>query len=115
LKSLIFLLNETEIACVPKAVLEAVLEAKMRQSEGKALTAELESLESWNRAFAELELPWRWDVATFRELMRVAGERDCVAAYVERAQPHLLRVYDKDFLRDLVRQARDRCRAEAAH
>jgi hypothetical protein len=69
-------------------------------------------LEAWNRAFAELELPWHWDVQTYRELLRVAGDGDCVAAYIEREQPHLLRVYEKSFLRDLVCDARDRCRAE---
>jgi hypothetical protein len=71
-------------------------------------------LAAWNRAFAELELPWHWDVQTYRELLRVAGEGDCVAAYIERDQPHLLSVYEKSFLRDLVRDVRDRCRSEAA-
>jgi hypothetical protein len=78
---------------------------------GDHLAAELEA---YNRAFAELELPWRWDVDTFRQLLSVAGERDCVGAYIERNQPHLLRAYEKTFLRDLVLDARDRCRAEAA-
>jgi len=67
-------------------------------------------LDAYNRAFSELELPWRWDAATFRALLDVAGDRECVTAYVERSQPHLLRVYDRDFLRDLVLGTRDRCR-----
>jgi hypothetical protein len=71
-------------------------------------------LETWNRAFSELELPWHWDVGTYRELLNVAGDGDCVAAYIEREQPHLLQVYEKSFLRDLVRDARERCRAETA-
>jgi hypothetical protein len=79
--------------------------------QGGDLAAELET---WNRAFSELELPWHWDVGTYRELLNIAGEGDCVAAYIEREQPHLLRVYEKSFLRDLVRNARDRCRAEMA-
>jgi len=70
-------------------------------------------LEAYNRAFCELELPWRWDADTFRKLLSVAGEQDCVSAYVESAQAHLLRVYEKAFLRDLVLGARDRCREEA--
>ena len=74
------------------------------------LTAELEA---YNRAFCELELPWRWDADTFRSLLSVAGDQDCVSAYVESTQAHLLRVYEKTFLRDLVRDARDRCREEA--
>lgn len=78
---------------------------------GGDLAAELDT---WNRAFSELELPWHWDVATYRELLSIAGDGDCVAAYIEREQPHLLQVYEKSFLRDLVREARERCRAETA-
>jgi hypothetical protein len=77
---------------------------------GDALAAELEA---YNRAFSELELPWRWDADTFRQLLSVAGEQDCVGAYVERSQPHLLRVYEKAFLADMVRDAVERCRQEA--
>ena len=70
-------------------------------------------LEAYNRAFCDLELPWRWDAGTFRDLLRVAAEGDCVGAYVERNQPHLLTVYDKEFLRDLVLSAKDRCQHES--
>jgi len=86
-----------------------------RAAANDPLSAELEA---YNRAFCELELPWHWDAATFRELLDVAGERDCVSAYIERSQPHLLRVYEKGFLRDLVLDVRDRCREgvpRAAH
>ncbi|HVN46876.1 MAG TPA: hypothetical protein VMT66_16725 [Steroidobacteraceae bacterium] len=69
-------------------------------------------LEAYNRAFLELELSWRWDVPTFRDLLQVAADRDCVGAYVEREQPHLLRVYEKAFLRDLVLSAKDRYQRE---
>ncbi len=41
--------------------------------------------------------------------------RDCVGAYVELNQPHLLRVYEKAFLRDLVSSTRERCRQEASN
>ena len=61
-----------------------------------------DELAAYNRAFAELELPWQWDLATYRTL-RAAGEGDCVGAYVERTQRHLLKSYDRHFLRDLVR------------
>jgi hypothetical protein len=69
------------------------------------ITAELEA---YNHAFLELELSWRWDARTFRELLQVAADRDFVGAYVERNQAHLLRVYEKSFLRDLVLSAKDR-------
>ena len=70
-------------------------------------------LEAYNHAFCELELPWRWDVRTFRQLLSVAPDQDVVGAYVERSQAHLLRVYEKAFLRDLVHSARDRFRRES--
>jgi hypothetical protein len=77
-------------------------------------TAERETLDkelaAYNRAFCELELPWHWDADTFRQLLSAAGGEDCVGAYVERSQPHLLRVYEKTFLCDLIRDARDRGR-----
>jgi hypothetical protein len=71
-------------------------------------------LEAYNRAFCELELPWRWDAATFLKLLRAAGDQDCVSAYIESDQPHLLRVYEKSFLRDLVLGARARCLQEVS-
>ena len=58
-------------------------------------------LEAYNEAFMALELPWHWDAATFRSLKGSAAD-DCVGAYVERHQPHLLKVYDRDFLRNLI-------------
>lgn len=64
-----------------------------------ALDAELQA---YNSAFLELELPWQWDAETFRRLRTLATDADCVSAYVERNQAHLLRVYEKSFLRDLV-------------
>jgi len=65
-------------------------------------------LDAYNRAFSELELPWHWDAQLFRELLSVAADRDYVGAYVERNQAHLLRVYKKEFLRDLVLSAKER-------
>ena len=59
-------------------------------------------LQAYNSAFLELELPWQWDVETFRHLRSLAVDTDCVSAYVERNQAHLLRVYEKSFLRDLI-------------
>lgn len=69
-------------------------------------------LEAYNRAFSELELPWRWDADLFRQLLSAAPDCDCVGAYVERNHAHLLRVYEKEFLRDLVLSAKNRCRQE---
>jgi hypothetical protein len=87
----------------------AVSERVAEQVSDDGLAAELEA---YNRAFLELELSWRWDAPTFRDLLRVAADRDFVGAYVERQQPHLLRVYEKSFLRDLVLSAKDRYQRE---
>jgi hypothetical protein len=73
------------------------------------LTAELAA---YNHAFCELELPWRWDAQTLTHLKSIAADRDIVGAYVERNQAHLLRAYEKAFLRDLVHAARDRYQQE---
>jgi hypothetical protein len=70
-------------------------------------------LEAYNRAFCELELPWQWDAQTFRQLVSVAPDQDFVGTYVERNQAHLLRVYEKAFLRNLVLSAKNRCRQES--
>jgi len=78
-------------------------------SDDQLIAAELEA---YNRAFCELELPWRWDTGTFRDLLRLAPDRDFVGAYIERNRPHLLSVYDKDFLRELVMSTKDRCQQE---
>ncbi len=80
-------------------------------SSGEALAAELNA---WNSAFCELELPWLWDADTYRSLLDAAGERDCVSTYVERNQAHLLRVYEKAFLRDLVLSTKARYQGAAA-
>jgi len=66
-------------------------------------------LEAYNRAFLELELSWRWDAHTFRDLLHRAADKDFIGAYLEHQQPHLLRVYEKSFLRDLILSAKDRC------
>jgi hypothetical protein len=71
-------------------------------------------LEAYNRAFSELELPWRWDAATFRDLLSAAHDRDFIGVYVERNRPHLLQVYEKAFLRQLVLEAKERCMREHA-
>ena len=75
---------------------------------GDCFTTELEA---YNRAFCELELPWRWDAQLFQELRRAAPDHDYVGVYVERNHAHLLRVYDKSFLRELVLSAKERHRA----
>ena len=47
-------------------------------------------------AFEELGLDWHWD------------GREPVRAYIEREHPHLLRVYDADFLLNAIEAVRTR-------
>lgn len=70
-------------------------------------------LASYNQAFSELELPWRWDASTLRQLLSIASGSDVVGTYVERNQAHLLRSYEKGFLCELVHATRARCREES--
>lgn len=69
-------------------------------------------LAAYNHAFCALELPWRWDATTLTELKSIAADSDVVGAYVERSHAHLLRAYEKAFLRDLVHAARERYQQE---
>jgi hypothetical protein len=62
----------------------------------------LAEIHAYNEAFMELELPWHWDVATFRRLQIEAADQDWIGSYVERHHPHLLKSYDRDFLRNLI-------------
>jgi len=82
------------------------------QFPGAAFDSLAAELASYNHAFAELELPWRWDAALLAQLKSMAAEGDLVGAYVERNQAHLLRAYEKAFLCDLVYSARARHRQD---
>jgi hypothetical protein len=57
---------------------------------------------AYNAAFGELELSWRWDIPTYRELLKIPEEKSRIRAYIQRHQAHLLRAYDSGFLCDLI-------------
>jgi hypothetical protein len=59
-------------------------------------------LDAFNAAFDEIGFEWHWDRATMAELAAVDDDRGRVRTYVERHHPHLLKVYDAEFLCDLV-------------
>jgi len=84
------------------------------QFPGVAFDSLAAELASYNHAFCELELPWRWDATLLAQLKSLAADRDLVGAYVERNQAHLLRAYEKAFLSDLVHAARARHREDSA-
>jgi len=66
---------------------------------------------AYNAAFYELGLRWHWDDAIFQEELCEEGERDCLMNYLKTQQPHLLKVYDPDFLIDAIQAAKTRCYA----
>ncbi len=58
---------------------------------------------AYNVAFHELGLSWHWDAPTYARLQ--AQGRNCVQAYLETEQSHLLRAYDADFLVNAIETA----------
>ena len=64
---------------------------------------------AYNAAFYELGLRWCWDEDTWQDLRRIDGESSRIKTYLEKHQPHLLSVYDADFLADAISEAKSRC------
>lgn len=67
---------------------------------------------SLNRAFWDLGLRFQWDEATWATLMGLPDLRAQLAYFLERHHPHLLAVYDVDFLQGLI-ERRLACPADA--
>jgi hypothetical protein len=57
-----------------------------------------------NRAFWDLGLRFQWNPAIWTELAALPDLRTRLAHYLERYQPHLLAVYDVDFLRNIIEE-----------
>jgi len=68
---------------------------------------------AWNRAFAELELGWHWDSATWQGLQGIDCERERLRRFVQDHHGHLLAAYDPDFLFAAVQGTRERLDAAA--
>lgn len=66
-------------------------------------------INAYNKAFDELELPWRWDAATYEQMQVGADPAAGLGAYIERSHAHLLRAYDKAFLSNLILSVKERC------
>ena len=63
------------------------LEAIFWDVDGTLAETELEGHRlAFNAAFAEQGLPWRWDVQAYLPLLRIAGGRERMAAFLERAE-----------------------------
>lgn len=57
--------------------------------DGTLAETELAHLEAFNRAFLDEGLPWRWGADLYGELLRVAGGRERILAYLDRSRPPL--------------------------
>jgi hypothetical protein len=71
--------------------------------------------DAYNAAFYELGLKWHWDPATCRRLQ--GGERLCherLQQFLETAQPHLLKVYDAEFLANAIESRKSSFRSPNA-
>ena len=65
------------------------------------MTADRETL---NRAFWDLGLRFQWNPAVWAELSALPDLRAQLAQYLEHYQPHLLAVYDVDFLKRIIEE-----------
>lgn len=61
-------------------------------------------LASLNRAFWDLGLRFHWDEATWASLGSLPDLRSRLASYLSASQPHLLGVYDVDFLQRIIEE-----------
>jgi len=59
---------------------------------------------SLNKAFWDLGLRFQWDETVWPVLSSMPDLRAQLAYYLERHQPHLLAVYDVDFLRRMIEE-----------
>ena len=67
--------------------------------------------ETLNRTFWDLGLRFQWDEATWATLSGLPDLRTQLRTYLEKHQPHLLGVYDVEFLGTLIEQQIGRPRA----
>jgi hypothetical protein len=58
-----------------------------------------------NQAFWNLGLRFQWDEATWTALAQLPDLRAQLREYLGKHQPHLLAVYDVDFLSSLIQQS----------
>jgi hypothetical protein len=62
---------------------------------------------AYNAAFYELGLHWHWDSPTYSALLRYSPKPEIrLRHYLETQHPHLLKVYDADFLAAAIDERR---------
>lgn len=64
-------------------------------------------LSAYNAAFSELGLRFRWDHGALDRLGVRRDEQACMADFIKRFHPHLLKSYDAEFLSALICQRKN--------
>ena len=65
-------------------------------------------VDAYNAAFEELGLDWQLSSQEYEDLCAIEGEDNRIRAYLQAHRPHLLKVYELDFLCGLIAEARRR-------
>lgn len=65
--------------------------------------------QAYNAAFAELGLRWYWGSSDYAGQMGVESQRSHLRRYVENQHPHMLKVYDAEFLVNAIQKVMARC------
>ena len=65
--------------------------------------------QAYNAAFAELGLRWFWGSGDYAGQMGVESQRSHLRRYVENHHPHMLKVYDAEFLVNAIQKVMTRC------
>lgn len=64
---------------------------------------------AYNTAFRELGLRWHWDRADYDCQMCVESQRAHLRRYVENQHPHMLKVYEAEFLVNAIQTTMVNC------
>jgi hypothetical protein len=65
--------------------------------------------QAYNAAFRELGLRWHWDSSDYDCQMCVESQRAHLRRYVEQQHPHMLKVYDAEFLVNAIQTTMAGC------
>ena len=84
----------------------AGLQALIFDVDGTLADTELAHLAAFNAAFAQENLPWRWGVPLYTELLEVSGGKERITHYWRQVQPDL-KIIDKAAFTDTVQRIHD--------
>lgn len=62
-------------------------------------------VDTYNAAFEDLGVEWRLELAVYARHAAIADARARLCACIETQYPHLLKVYDRDFIGNVVAEA----------